>query len=51
LEIFSTMKLINRIKNRLKRSQRPVRLKRNPLELGRLSAWHRPDIFEEKYKN
>jgi len=42
------MNLINRIKNRLKRSQQPVRLKRNPIELGRLSAWHRSDIFEEK---
>ena len=45
------MNLINRIKNRLKRSQRPIHLKKNPLELGRISAWHRPDLLKEKYKN
>jgi len=45
------VKLLDRILNRLKRSRGPIRLNENPLELGRLSAWHRPDIFEEKYKN
>jgi len=45
------VKLLDRILNRLKRSKGPIRLKENPLELGRLSAWHNPNNTESKSKN
>jgi len=45
------VKLLARILNRLKRSRGPIRLNNNPLELGRLSAWHNPNSTESKSKN
>jgi len=45
------VKLLDRILNRLKRSKGPIRLNKNPLELGRLSAWHNPNNAESKSKN
>jgi len=44
------MKLRNRILNHLKRSHRQNRFNENPLDLGRLSAWHNPNRIKEYSK-
>jgi len=44
------MKLKNRILNRLKRSYRQSRMTENPLDLGRLSAWHNPNRLKDQSK-
>jgi hypothetical protein len=44
------MKLKERILNRLKQSHRQNRLNGNPLDLGRLSAWHNPNRMKDKSK-
>ncbi len=51
LKEANSMKLKQRLLNRLKRHQRPNRLNENPLEMGRLTAWHNPNRIKDQSKD